>query len=104
MLLSYSFTSIQKGGNGNDIARLVGTDEYGNQYFEELETNYYINRRWVEFAEARRVMSNQGTKIPPPWHGWLAYTYDETPNVYMLVICRKKTLLSLLGDLLDLSG
>jgi NADH:ubiquinone oxidoreductase subunit len=25
-------------------------------------------------------MSVQGTKIPPPWHGWLSYTYDETPN------------------------
>ena len=26
-------------------------------------------------------MSVQATKIPPPWHGWLCNTYDETPNV-----------------------
>jgi len=60
---------------------MVGTDELGNQYFEELETNYYINRRWVEFSEAHRFASHQGTKIPPPWNGWLSYTYDEIPNV-----------------------
>lgn len=56
-------------------------DEYGNQYFEELETNYYINRRWVEFSESHRFTSLQGTKIPPPWNGWLAYEYDDIPDV-----------------------
>ena len=75
-----NFTSIQKGGHGNDPARCVGEDEYGNKYFEEFDTNYYINRRWVEFSEAHRFMSHQGCKIPPPWNGWLSYTYDEVPN------------------------
>jgi NADH:ubiquinone oxidoreductase subunit len=60
---------------------MVGTDEYGNQYFEEIDMTYYSNKRWVEFSEAHRFTSVQGTKIPPPWHGWLAYTYDEAPNV-----------------------
>jgi NADH:ubiquinone oxidoreductase subunit len=59
---------MQKGGHGNDAARLVGIDQYGNQYPEEIETTYYINKRWVEFAEAHRFASHQGTKIPPPWH------------------------------------
>lgn len=26
-------------------------------------------------------MSAQGTKIPPPWNGWLCYEYDDIPNV-----------------------
>jgi len=26
-------------------------------------------------------MSIQGTKIPPPWFGWLGYEYDDIPNV-----------------------
>lgn len=74
------FTSIQKGGPGSDPSKLVGTDEYGNQYFEDLDTNYYINRRWVEFAENHKWMSLQHLKIPPPYNGWLCYTYDEFPN------------------------
>jgi len=61
-------------------------DEFGNQYFEELETNYYINRRWVEFSESHRFMSIQGTKIPPPWNGWLCYEYDDIPNVFIILI------------------
>jgi NADH:ubiquinone oxidoreductase subunit len=77
---------MQKGGPGEEPGRHVGTDEFGNQYFEELDTNYYINKRWVEFSEAHRLMSLQGTKIPPPWHGWLAYTYDEPPNVIPIFI------------------
>lgn len=31
------FTSISKGGHGNDAARCVGEDEYGNKYFEEFD-------------------------------------------------------------------
>lgn len=77
---------MQKGGHSNNPSRLVGRDEYGNQYFEEIETTYYINKRWVEFSEAHRFMSLQGNKIPPPWNGWLMYTYDETPNVYNMFI------------------
>ena len=52
----------------------------------------YINRRWVEFSEAHRVMSVQGCKIPPPWNGWLCYTYDDVPNVsyYLVTLTEKK--------------
>ncbi len=74
------FSTFQKGGPSSDPSKLVGVDEYGNQYFEDLETNYYINRRWVEFADNRRVATLQHVKIPPPYNGWLAYTYDEFPN------------------------
>ena len=74
------FSTIQKGGPSNEPSKLVGMDEYGNQYFEDLETNYYINRRWVEFSENHRFLSLQHLKIPPPYHGWLTYTYDEFPN------------------------
>jgi len=76
----FSFTSIQKGGPSSDLSKLVGKDEYGNCYYEDLETNYYINRRWVEFADNRRLASLQHVKIPPPYNGWLCYSYDEFPN------------------------
>lgn len=60
-------------------ARLVGKDEYGNRYYEAKDDrdSYDKNRRrrWVIFngyAEA--------SKVPPDWHGWLHYTFDEPPT------------------------
>lgn len=53
----------------------VGEDEFGNTYFEENGEGYDgRKRRWVTYkgyADASRV--------PPEWHGWLHYMYDETP-------------------------
>lgn len=59
--------------------RHVGTDEFGNRYFEDRTAkNVYDpgrKRRWVlykGYADA--------SKIPPDWHGWMHYTYDEPPS------------------------
>ena len=70
-----SFTLWRKG------ARLVGTDEQGNRYYEEKDPSLpgsegTRRRRWVVYhgiAEASRV--------PPDWHGWLHHTFDEPPTV-----------------------
>ena len=56
--------------------QLVGTDEFGNRYYQSRDNVSYDGRkrRWViydGYAEA--------TKVPPEWQGWLRYTYDETP-------------------------
>ena len=50
----------------------------------------YTKRRWVEFSEAHRVMSNQPTKIPPAWNGWLCNMYDDIPNVCFIFTTEKK--------------
>ena len=50
--------------------RPVGTDEFGNRYYENRR-----GRRWViynGYAEASRV--------PPSWHGWLHHTVDVAPT------------------------
>ena len=57
--------------------RLIGTDEFGNRYFESRDTSSYDGRRrrWVlykGYADA--------SKVPPDWHGWLHYTFDELPS------------------------
>jgi NADH:ubiquinone oxidoreductase subunit len=53
--------------------RQIGTDKQGNRYFiERHAVKGRRARRWVLFngvAEASRV--------PPEWHGWLHYTFDE---------------------------
>ena len=51
------------------VGRLVGTDEFGNRYYENRRA-----RRWViynGYAEA--------SSIPPGWYGWMHKTVDEPP-------------------------
>nr|WP_245161660.1 NADH:ubiquinone oxidoreductase subunit NDUFA12 [Brevundimonas alba] len=59
----------------------VGTDEFGNRYYQSRDTTSYDGRRrrWVTYngyADA--------SKVPPDWHGWLHYTYDEPPTEHPL--------------------
>lgn len=56
---------------------LVGTDAFGNRYYQSRDNISYDGRkrRWVTYngyAEA--------SKVPPEWHGWLHYTFDEPPT------------------------
>jgi NADH:ubiquinone oxidoreductase subunit len=57
---------------------LVGKDEFGSRYYEAKDTSDSYDgrkRRWViyeGYAEA--------SKVPPDWHGWLHYTFDEPPT------------------------
>lgn len=53
--------------------RAVGTDIFGNRYYEErAEVKGRRRRRWVLFRG--RV---EPSKVPPEWHGWLHYTHDK---------------------------
>jgi len=57
---------------------LVGKDEFGNRYFEaRTKGDSYDGRK------RRYVLYNgyaDASKIPPDWHGWMHYIYDETPS------------------------
>jgi NADH:ubiquinone oxidoreductase subunit len=56
---------------------LVGTDPFGNRYFEARTNRDSYDgrrRRWViyeGYADA--------SKVPPEWFGWLHYTFDDIP-------------------------
>lgn len=57
----------------------VGSDELGNKYYRAMgpliDRSVGPERRWVVYngyADA--------SKVPPDWHGWLHYTYDEAPS------------------------
>jgi NADH:ubiquinone oxidoreductase subunit len=57
-------------------ASRVGEDAFGNVYYRapgrfagERE------RRWVIYAGEA-----DGSKVPPGWHGWLAYRTDTAPS------------------------
>lgn len=58
------------------IGTLVGTDKYGNKYFEN---NYYFygRNRWVEYAPHVH-MAYDASQIPAEWYGWMHYKVSTT--------------------------
>lgn len=56
---------------------LVGTDEFGNRYYESRDTRSYDGRkrRWVMYAGYA-----DASKVPPDWHGWLHYMFEQPPT------------------------
>ena len=58
---------------------LVGTDAYGNKYFEKKDA--ILNRdRWVVFANSTHYTGQNPTVVPPEWHGWLHFITDDNPS------------------------
>lgn len=48
----------------------VGTDRYGNRYFQDRKDRPgRRRRRWVMYAG-----TPDASKVPPEWHAWLHYT------------------------------
>jgi NADH:ubiquinone oxidoreductase subunit len=51
---------------------LVGTDAFGNRYFESRGRRKDGHpRRWVRYRGQA-----EGSKVPAEWHAWLHYTAD----------------------------
>jgi len=49
--------------------RKIGSDEFGNSYFEGRNGKRYIVYKG----------SAEASKIPAEWHGWIHYTTDIAP-------------------------
>ncbi|CAK9296727.1 unnamed protein product [Gordionus sp. m RMFG-2023] len=58
--------------------RLIGKDQFGNEYFEN--NSYFFGRnRWVEYT--RKVgLDYNATQVPPGWHAWIHYMTDQAPK------------------------
>lgn len=51
-------------------------DDYGNRYFEAKKSDKSGKRkRWVMYKGLA-----EPSKVPPQWHGWLHYTFNEPLN------------------------
>lgn len=50
---------------------LIGTDKYGNRYYEN-PYYFYGRNRWVEYADHIN-MNYDGSQIPAEWFGWMHY-------------------------------
>ena len=70
----------EKAGFTDEVAPLVGTDEFGNRYYEDFTHKNKNQRRWVEFADTGKLFPTMTKTIAPGWHGWLHYMYDDPPR------------------------
>jgi NADH:ubiquinone oxidoreductase subunit len=52
----------------------VGEDGDGNRYYRARKGH----RRWVIYQG-----SNDASRVPPEWHGWLHGTFDELPDAVL---------------------
>jgi NADH:ubiquinone oxidoreductase subunit len=53
----------------------VGEDSLGNVYYQARKAENGLNRRWVIYNG-----SNDASRVPPEWHGWLHQTVDTVPT------------------------
>ncbi|KAH9426123.1 NADH dehydrogenase (ubiquinone) B17.2 subunit [Dermatophagoides pteronyssinus] len=60
------------------VGTLVGTDKYGNRYYENNEYMHGANR-WIEYSD-RVHLDYDASQIPAEWHGWLHYMTDIPPT------------------------
>ena len=57
-------------------SKFIGEDEFGNRYFEDRKASTEgRHRRYVLYKGLA-----EPSKVPPDWHGWLHYTFDEPPT------------------------
>ncbi|KAH8664381.1 NADH:ubiquinone oxidoreductase 13.4kD subunit [Xylariales sp. PMI_506] len=54
---------------------LVGTDRFGNKYFENNE-ELPLRTRWVDY----KVHDVDAAQIEPGWHAWISYAIDTPPS------------------------
>lgn len=57
----------------------VGEDVFGNIYYQAKKAGTGpAGQRWVIYNG-----SNDASRVPPEWHGWLHHSYDEIPESYL---------------------
>jgi NADH:ubiquinone oxidoreductase subunit len=54
----------------------MGSDALGNRYYEGGTATDGRPRRWVIYNG-----SNDASRVPPDWHGWLHNSFDAVPDV-----------------------
>ena len=57
----------------------MGTDEFGNRYFENLDYPE-TQSRWVLYKKSSFLEQKDGSQVPPAWQGWLLKMTDQIPG------------------------
>ena len=79
----------EKGGY-EELVRLVGTDEFGNRYYEDFTHSNKNTRRWCEYADYNKWFLTP-KKVAPAWQGWVTYMYDDPPKVSLFSLASQTT-------------
>ncbi|KAG0129772.1 NADH ubiquinone oxidoreductase subunit NDUFA12-domain-containing protein, partial [Tuber indicum] len=56
---------------------LVGTDRFGNKFYENNEEELPLRTKWVDYKEWKEY---DASHVEPGWHAWLAYMVDKPPG------------------------
>ncbi|KAL5487903.1 hypothetical protein ACEPAI_6011 [Sanghuangporus weigelae] len=72
------FRAMQYGIGDAKSGTLVGSDQFGNRYFENLNAEEEIpgRHRWVDY----RQNDFNGSQVPPEWHSWLTHIRKDPPT------------------------
>ncbi|KAK1927092.1 putative cell viability protein [Papiliotrema laurentii] len=56
---------------------LVGTDQFGNRYYENTKYGEEVpgRHRWVDFAQH----DYNASQVPPEWHSWINHIRKDAP-------------------------
>ncbi|EXJ79959.1 NADH-ubiquinone oxidoreductase subunit [Capronia epimyces CBS 606.96] len=54
---------------------LIGTDRFGNKYYENLQEELPLRTRWVDYKDKHYEASS----VEPGWHAWISYLVDKPP-------------------------
>ena len=55
---------------------LVGTDRWGNKFYENITEDLPLRTRWVDYKDYEKDAS----QIDPGWHAWISYMVDTPPT------------------------
>ncbi|KFY18484.1 hypothetical protein V493_08589 [Pseudogymnoascus sp. VKM F-4281 (FW-2241)] len=55
---------------------LIGIDNFGNKYFENMEEELPLRTRWVDYKQ----YETDASQIEPGWHAWISYAVDKPPT------------------------
>uniref|UniRef100_A0A6B2FED1 NADH dehydrogenase [ubiquinone] 1 alpha subcomplex subunit 12 n=1 Tax=Bothriechis nubestris TaxID=1766655 RepID=A0A6B2FED1_9SAUR len=71
--------------NDLKIGTLVGTDKYGNKYYEDKRF-FFGRHRWViytaEMDGKNTYWDLDGSMIPPEWHRWIHCMTEDPPTTH----------------------
>ncbi|EJT69743.1 hypothetical protein GGTG_12626 [Gaeumannomyces tritici R3-111a-1] len=54
---------------------LIGTDRFGNKFYENMEEELPLRTRWVNY----KAHDFDPGSIEPHWHAWISYSVDTPP-------------------------
>ncbi|KAJ5287184.1 hypothetical protein N7478_002870 [Penicillium angulare] len=62
---------------------LIGTDRWGNKYYENMAEELPLRTRWVDYKT--NWPEWEPSQVEPGWHAWISYMVDAPPTADKLL-------------------